>query len=247
MVDSTLWIAMSGAQETMQAQAVHANNLANATTPGFKAQMETARTIAVYGEGHPASAYVGTELPADDFSGGGFEQTNHPMHVAVKGQGWLAVENAEGVESYTRRGDLTLDAENFLVTGAGHRVLGTGGPIQIPGADSIHITGSGAINIKPIGAAPGTSVTLDQIKLVHPNFDDLERKNDGLFASATGELYDFDPTVQLVSGGFETSNVNPVSELVNIIALTRQFELDLKVMQTSDQASQASAQILQIT
>jgi flagellar basal-body rod protein FlgF len=108
-MDRMLYVAGSGAQETMYAQSLHANNLANVNTTGFRAQLQNSRSMPVYGPGHPSRVYVGTETPGDNFSSGSFKITGNALDVAISGPGWLAVQAADGSEAYTRRGDLRIN------------------------------------------------------------------------------------------------------------------------------------------
>ena len=166
-MDKVVYIAMSGARENMYAQQAHANNLANANTTGFKADLSQARAMQVFGEGYDSRVYAMTERPATDRTPGTFIETGRSLDVAIDAGGWLAVRTPDGGEAYTRSGELQIDAANRLVTGSGLPVMGNGGiPIVIPPAEKIDIGGDGTITIRPLGENAVELAVVDQIKMV---------------------------------------------------------------------------------
>ena len=246
-MDKMLYVAMTGASETMQAQAVKANNLANVTTPGFRAQFEQQRAMPVYGTGFPSRVYAATESPGHDFSPSAAQQTGNPLDVALQGEGWLAVLGADGTEAYTRRGDLKINIDGLLVTGAGDIVLGGGGPIAMPPARSVTIVDDGSINITPLAGDPTVNVTIDQLKLVNPDVNGLYQREDGLFANTNGLIAEADVNVRVKAGMLESSNVNAVGELIDLISLARKHELDVKMMRKAEENDQTTARLLQLS
>ena len=108
-MDKAIFIAMSGAKQTMLAQQAHANNLANVKTTGFKEDFTQARSMPVYGEYYPTRAYAMTERPGTNFDSGPLIQTGNNLDVAIKGDGWIAVQAEDGSEAYTRAGDFNID------------------------------------------------------------------------------------------------------------------------------------------
>lgn len=245
-MDRNLYVAMSGAKQTLLAQSLNTNNLANLNTTGFRGDLDQFRAMPVYGAGLPSRVYAMTERPAVDFTPGQIQSTGRELDVAVEGTGWLAVQSDEGTEAYTRAGDLRITAEGILTTGRGFPVLGDGGPIAIPPAEKVEIGSDGTISIIPVGEGGTTLAVLDQIKLVNPPLDQLEKLNDGLLHLKEGAEADASAEVGLVSGALEGSNVNAVQSMVNMIELARQFELQVKMMETVEQNSSASAQIMRI-
>lgn len=246
-MDKLLWVALSGASESMVAQSIKANNLANVSTPGFRAMLEQQRSIQAFGDGLPTRVYTGTESPGHNFSVGGFKQTGKDLDVSIQNQGWFAVTGQDGTEGYTRRGDMQITAEGLLINGAGQTVLGEGGPISMPPAEQITISDDGTIYIKPVGSEAGTSVAVDKLKLVNPESKQLVQREDGLFTNADGSLAEIDFAVTVRSQSIEMSNVNAIGELVDLINLARRHELDIKMMKKAEENDQASARILQIT
>ncbi|MFK5913943.1 MAG: flagellar basal-body rod protein FlgF [Woeseiaceae bacterium] len=245
-MDRMLYIAMNGAKQNMIAQAINANNLANISTTGFRADLAAARSMPLYGgSGHPTRVYSMTEKPGIDFKQGSMSTTGRDLDIAVAGQGFIAVQAADGSEAYTRAGDLQLDSAGVLQTGAGHPVLGEGGPITIPDTAKIDIGKDGTISIKSIGDAGGSTV-IDRIKLVKPEARDLKRTEQGLFVQKNGEDADSSDEVSVISGTIETSNVNAAAALVNMIELGRQFEMQVKMLKTAEENNAQAAQMLKL-
>lgn len=245
-MDRSLYVAMTGAAQNWHAQAVHSNNLANVNTTGFKADFAQARAMPVFGEVYPSRVYAMTERPSTDTASGSMNATGNVLDVAIKGEGWIAVQGADGREAYTRAGDLAIDGEGVLRTGAGFPVIGNGGPIIVPAASRIDIGGNGSITIQAPGAQLNQLTTVDQIKLVKPDEKQLVKGTDGLMRRKDGAELERDPAVSIVSGSVETSNVNAVAEMTAIIQLARQFELQVKFMKDAQGNDETMARILQI-
>ncbi len=245
-MDRMLYVAMSGAKETLIAQGTNSNNLANADTPGFLADLQQFRSMPVFGDGFPTRVYGMSERPAIDFSHGSIVHTGSELDVAVNGEGWLAVQAADGSEAYTRRGDLVLDANGMLTTGNGLPVIGSGGPIAIPPAEKIEIAADGTISIRPIGQSVGELAIIEQIKLVNPQLSDMYKGRDGLMRLQDGGQAEPDAAAQLVSGSLKSSNVNVVDAMVDMIELSRRFEMQVKMMKTAGDIEQGSASIMRM-
>ena len=246
-MDRSLYIAMSGAKQTLLAQTTNANNLANAQTTGFKSDLEQFRSQPVYGAGYPTRVYAMTEKPGTDLSHGAMQTTGRDLDVAIDGDGFIAVQGADGKEAYSRAGDLRVTPDGLLQTGSGLQVLGQGGPISIPPADKLTIGGDGTISIIPMGAGNATTLMeIDRIKLVNPELTNLEKLNDGLLHTKDGKPLAADANVKLASGVLEGSNVNSINAMVDMIELARNFELQTKVMKSVDENSAASAKLIQM-
>jgi flagellar basal-body rod protein FlgF len=242
-----LYVAMSGAKETLLAQGANSNNLANADTPGFLADLQQFRSMPVFGDGFPTRVYGMSERPTVDFSHGSIVHTGNELDVAVNGDGWLTVQAKDGTEAYTRRGDLVLDANGVLTTGNGLPVLGNGGPIAIPPAEKIEIANDGTISIRPLGQDVGELAVVDQIKLVNPPIAEMEKGRDGLMRMQDGSTAEPDVAAQLVSGSLKSSNVNVIDAMVDMIELSRRFEMQVKMMKTAGDVVQGSASIMRIS
>ena len=131
-MDRMIYLSMTGAKATMQRQDVLAHNLANASTPGFRAEMTAFRAVPVLGDGAATRVYALESTPGYNAEPGPVQATGRNLDVAMKGNAWLAVQGLDGTEAYTRGGALDLNAEGLLITKTGLTVLGDGGPITIP-------------------------------------------------------------------------------------------------------------------
>ncbi len=247
-MDKALFIAMSGAKQNMLAQRAHANNLANVNTTGFKEDFTQARAMPVFGEHHPSRAYAMTERPGTNFESGPLMQTGNKLDIAIKGDGWIAVQSDEGGEAYTRAGDLQVDVNGQLRTGNGLPVMGAGGPIVLPPAATVEIGADGTISVLPLGADAQALAQVDRIKLVNPDPETIEKQEDGLVHIKDGGApAELDPDIRVEVGFLEGSNVNAVSSLTDILSLSRQYELQVKLMSQADQISQSTARLLQFS
>ncbi|MDX5299174.1 MAG: flagellar basal body rod protein FlgF, partial [Gammaproteobacteria bacterium] len=222
-MDKALYIAMSGAKQNMLAQQSHANNLANVNTTAFKRDFAQARSMPVFGEHFPTRAYAMTERPGTDFEMGSLIQTGRDLDVAIHGEGWMAVQSAQGDEAFTRAGDLQIDVNGILRTGSGLPVMGNGGPVAIPQSDRVIIGADGTVSVVPVGGPPDQLVEVDRIKLVKPPLDALEKGLDGLMRRKPDQQLEgpepADFTVTLESGFLEGSNVNAVEALISTLTL----------------------------
>ncbi len=260
-MDKMLYIAMSGAKQNMQALAVNANNLANSRTNGFKADLSQARSMQAFGEGQPTRVFAMTERASQSFDAGALLTTGRPLDLAINGDGWFAVQTPErssfgaqlgtealapiSNEAYTRQGNLRITQDGTLETSDGKIVLGDNGPIVLPlPVSKIEISADGTIMVQPEGAPITEMEEVARIKLVNPDVRLLEKGNDGLFRRKDGQVEDADATVQVRGGTLESSNVNPLYEMTDMIALQRQFEMHLKLMKTAEEIDSASSALL---
>lgn len=245
-MDKYLYVAMSGAKETLRAQAVNSHNLANASTTGFRADLAAFQTRAVDGTGFASRAYATNATIGWDTTTGALLSTGRDLDVAVNGEGWIAVQTPDGGEAYTRAGDLRVDTGGALRNGAGDLVLGDGGPITVPQSNSVLVGADGSVSIVPLGQGPETTAVIGRIKLVKPPVDSLERGADGLFRLKGGAAAPADASVQLASGVLESSNVNAAGAMVEMIELARRFELQVKAIRTAEEDGATAARLLRV-
>lgn len=243
-MDRMLYVAMSGAKETLLAQANASNNLANASTTGFLSDLNQFRSMPVYGDGHPTRVFALSERPGTDFDHGSIQHTGRDLDVAVKDGGWMAVQSPGGAEAYSRRGDFRVDENGLLLSGNNLPVMGNGGPIAIPPFEKIDIGVDGTVSIRPVGAETQQLAVIDRIKLVAPQFDQMKKGEDGLFRLEGGGEAEADPAQRLVPGALVSSNVNVVNEMVDMIELSRRFELQVKMMKSAEENATAAASII---
>jgi len=239
-MDRMIYLSMSGAKATMQRQDTLANNLANVSTTGFRAEMQAFRAVPVQGSGASTRVFTLETTTGYDATPGPVAATGRNLDVAVRGDSWLAVQALDGTEAYTRAGSFDLSTDGTLVTRAGLQVLGDGGPIQLPPDSVPSIASDGSVSAR---LANGTSSVVGKLKLVTPETK-LVRGDDGLFRAVGGDPLDADPNAQVQDGALEGSNVNPIENMVAMIAAARQFEAQMKMMQTAESDEKAAAQLL---
>ncbi|MDH3615271.1 MAG: flagellar basal-body rod protein FlgF [Gammaproteobacteria bacterium] len=245
-MDEMIYLAMTGAKQTEYAQAINTNNLANVSTTGFRADLHSFSSVPIDGPGVETRINAVVESYGTDFSQGAIATTGRDLDVAMRGEGFIAVQAPDGTEAYTRAGDLRVEAGGLLSTGAGHLVMGDGGPVAIPPNSSLLIGGDGTISIQPLGQGPETLAIVDRIKLVNPDTALLQKGSDGLLRMPDDQVADADASVSLISGALEQSNVNVAKTLVNMIELARQYEMQVNVIKTSEENADAAAQMMSL-
>ena len=245
-MDRLIYTAMTGASQVLQQQAAVSENLANANTTGFRAVLNTFRAVPLVGEGLATRTFVVDSTVGADFTPAVLHQTGRPLDVAVQGKGWIAVQTPDGKEAYTRNGNFQVTSNGVLQTGRGLNILGDRGPITIPPNTEVTIAKDGTISTVPSGMQPNLVVVVGRLKLVDPPANQLERGADGMFRLKDGKAAAADATVGIVSGSLEDSNVNPVEAMVNMISLSRKFDMQMKMLQTADNNAQQATQILNV-
>lgn len=243
-MDRLIYIAMTGAKQNFEQQAVTAHNLANVSTPGYRADTTAFRVAPVIGPGLPTRAYAVETVTGADMQPGAVQQTGRDLDVALQGSGLLTVQGLDGQEAYTRAGSLQVSSEGNLQTRTGLTVLSDSGPILIPQDANIAIARDGTVSAVQEASGKTNTVVLGRIKLVNPPAENLVKGTDGLFRTREGTPADADNNVVLVAGALESSNVNAVSAMVDMINLARQYELQMKLLQSADGNAQRAAQLL---
>lgn len=231
----------------MLAQQNNANNLANVSTVGFKATLDHFQSNPVSGPGHLDRVYASNEDAGADFNPGAITTTGRQLDLAINGDGWFAVQAADGNTAYSRRGDFRIDPTGLLLNGANQIVLGEGGPISIPQFESLVIGRDGNISIRASGQAANTLVGVDRIRLVNPPRDQLYRGDDGLFRSRDAAEIPSDASVSVTSGSLESSNVNAVDAMVRMIDYARYYEQQVKLMKLASENDAASARLMRMS
>lgn len=246
-MDKMLYIAASGAKQSLLGLGLKANNLANANTTGFKSDFAQARSMQAFGEGLPTRVFSMQERPGTNMESGGIVQTGRALDIAMGDDAWLSVQDDTGNEAYTKVGSLNITAQGMLVTSQGRQVIGEGGPIILPiPIEKIEFSKDGMIQVRPQGAPANFLEEVDRLKVVEANNASLEKGNDGLFRPKPGQVVEISVNVQVLGGMLEKSNVNPVHEMVDMISHQRQFELQVKLMKTAEEVDERHEQLMRI-
>lgn len=246
-MDKMLYVAMTGAKQMMQAQGINNHNIANASTSGFRADLHGFGSFPIYGDGFPTRVNAVVEDSGFDDAVGSLETTGRDLDIAVMGSGWIAVQDAEGKEAYSRMGNLAISPTGVLQTGTGQPVLGDGGPVTIPPSNQITIGGDGTISVVPQGLGPETVSSVARIKLVDPARKNLVKGNDGLMRLRSGASAPASADVRITAGSLESSNVNLPQSLISMIELSRMFDLQVRAMSTAEQNEASATKLLSLT
>lgn len=248
-MDNFVYISSSAAEQAMLAQTMNANNLANLSTVGFKADLDQYRSQVVFGQDGalPTRSYASTERPAVDFSPGPMISTGRDLDVAVEGEGWMSVQAPDGSEALTRVGNLQLTQEGMLTTADGLPLLGDGGPIVLGPFQKVSIGVDGSVSIVPQGGSSTSLVLVDRIKLSNPEKENLYKDVDGLIKTKDNSIPESDGAVRLTNGFLEGSNVNAVETITRVIAIAREFEIQMKMMDTAQTTANADTSMLSLT
>ncbi|MBY8829279.1 flagellar basal-body rod protein FlgF [Hephaestia mangrovi] len=246
-MDKLVYTAATGMRARMAAQAAIANNMANASTTGFRADLVNFDQLDMTGQGLDTRRPTSEEVTNADFKPGSVQQTGRPLDVAMSGQAWLAVQAPDGSEGYTRRGDLQISASGVLETGDGFPVMGSGGPITVPPADKVQIASDGSISIKPLGSQPDTPMQqIDQLKLVSPVGSQTVKGLDNLVYVKGGGTLPQDLTAKVETGALEGSNVDMTQTLVDMIENQRAYEVQANLLKNAKDLDQGGASVMSL-
>ena len=242
-MDKSIFVMNSGAKAAMQRQEVLAHNLANATTVGFRAELHAIRSVPVEGSAATTRAFALETTVGYNDAAGTLQSTGRNLDVAARGKTWFAVQALDGTEAYTRAGALDVNSQGILTMRNGLQVQGEGGPITIPPNAQVDIASDGTVSAKVANQPPAT---VGRLKLVEPP-GALTRGTDGLFRTANGRELPASDTARVQSGALEGSNVSPVEAMVSMIAAARQFEQQMKFLQTTERQEQSATKLLSAT
>lgn len=245
-MDRLLYVSSVGLSNIEQAQTARANNLANVSTNGFRADLARVTSQEVVSDGFRTRVYAVNEGAGVDMRGGTQIETGSSLDVAISGDGLFSVLGPDGTEAYTRNGAMQVDQFGRLLNANGFQVLGEGGPVVLPPFESIQFGTDGSITIRPEGQGPEALVQIDRLRLVNPAAAEVYKDEAGLLKNVAQMPFATDSSVSVVSGFVESSNVNAVHELTEIISLARQFELEVKMMKVAESNDETSSQLLRI-
>ncbi|NOY71170.1 MAG: flagellar basal-body rod protein FlgF [Gammaproteobacteria bacterium] len=246
-MDEMLYISMNGARQIMKAQSVNTNNLANVSTTGFRADLNAFSSVEVKGPGFGSRVYGVNGGNGIDLSPGSIMQTGRDLDIAISGEGYIAVQAADGTEAYTRAGNFSFNAAGQLMTGSGNLVMGNSGPVSLPPFEKLEIGIDGTLSIRPIGQSAATLAVVDRIKLVNIPAQELVKNENGLLKIRSGEEALADAAVKVVSGALEGSNVSAIESMVTMIDLSRAFEMQIKIMTTANETAESAQTLMRVS
>ena len=245
-MDRLIYTSLTAMRGSMSRQTAIANNLANAQTPGFRADIANAQSLWLDGSGLDARALVSEEVLGADMRAGTVTQTGRDLDIAMQGDALLVVQAENGDEAYTRRGDLQISPSGLLTTGDGHPVQGGQGPVTIPPADAISIDQEGRVWIVPQGGDPENPQEVDRLRLATPAGSEIAKGLDGLFRVKGGGILPDDPEARLLTRSIEGSNVTATSALVEMIEASRSWDTQLKMISDVRDMDSATANLMQL-
>ena len=244
-MDHAIYTAMTAANAALNRQAVTSNNLANSSTAGFRAQLAAFRAVPVEGETLQTRTLVAESTPFHDNTMGPVTHTGRSLDVALPQNGWLAVTLPGGGEGYTRNGTIEVDSEGALLIN-GRPVMGDGAALVVPPQSNISVASDGTVSALGGGDDPTALVPVGKLKMVRANMQALLHGDDGLFHAAGGEVLAQDDGLRLVPDSLEGSNVSPIKAMTDMIATSRSFDMNMKVIRTADENAQKANQLLSV-
>ncbi|MFC3783498.1 flagellar basal-body rod protein FlgF [Sphingopyxis italica] len=245
-MDRLIYTSLTAMRGSMSRQTAIANNLANAQTPGFRADIANAQSLWLDGSGLDARAMASEEVLGADMRAGTVTQTGRDLDIAMQGDALLVVQATNGEEAYTRRGDLQISPSGLLTTGDGHPVQGGQGPVTIPPADAISIDQEGRVWVVPQGGDPENPQEVDRLRLATPTGSEIAKGLDGLFRVKGEGILPDDPEARLLTRSLEGSNVTATSALVEMIEASRSWDTQLKMISDVRDMDSATANLMQL-
>ena len=244
-MDRLIYTAMTGANAAASRQAVLSNNLANVSTNGFRAQLATYRAVPLRGDDATTRVFALEATAGHSDKPGPAMRTDRSLDAMTTGSGWFVVQGLDGNEAYTRNGHFEVAEDGTLKTGNGLTALSSdGSPISVPAGAELSIGHDGNISAK-VGNQPAN--TIGRLKMVTPTAEDpLKRGDDGLFRTLSGDPLNNDETARLQVGVLEGSNVNAIETMVGMIQTARQFEAQMRLLQTAESNDRSAGQLLSL-
>lgn len=245
-MDRLVYTAYSGLRGRMAAQSAIANNMANASTVGYRADAFNFEQLSLKGGAFEARSLTAEEVVDADRKPGAVVQTNRPLDIALNGDAWMAVQAPDGQEAYTRRGDLTIAPSGALQTGDGMIVMGNAGPITLPPAAKVSIAGDGTVLIVPPGGESLPPQAVDKLKLVDPKGSETLKGMDNLLRVKDGGVLPQDLSASVTAGSLEQSNVNLTETLVQMIENQRSYEVQAKLLASAKSMDESGASLMRL-
>lgn len=246
-MDRLIWTAVSGMSASMARERMIANNMANAQTPGFRAEVMAATPTTLEGPSLEVRALSSAAVYGAQMDPGALVESGRALDVAVNGEALIAVQASDGSEAYTRRGDLTVSPAGVITNGDGAPVLGESGPISVPPGSDVSIGPDGAVLVRSKTDPSAPPQQVERIKLASWRGSRIEKGLDGLFRVYGGGALPQDPDAKLIAGSLEQSNVRPSEVLVQMVEAQRLFEMRTKLVATAKELDEHGASLLRMS
>jgi flagellar basal-body rod protein FlgF len=245
-MDRLIYTAMTAMNAAMDRQRVVANNLANASTPGFRQEIFAVTPATLKDGSLEARAMARGNVRGADMKAARVVPTGNPLDVALEGKALIAFQSPDRQgEIYSRRGDLRVAASGVLENGEGLAVLGeSGAPITMPPGFSISLAADGTILASDPAAPNAAAEAIDRIRLVNPEGSPLAKGIDSFLKVPNGGVLPPDPTSRLTAGALEMSNVATADTLVQMIEAQRAFEQRARIIATAGTLDEAGSGLM---
>lgn len=245
-MDRFIYTALTGMNAAMDRQRAVANNLANASTPGFRREVFAITSATLKDGSIEARSMARGAVRGADLSAGKVNPTGQPLDIAVSGKALIAYQAPGGGEFYSRRGDLRVAPTGLLENGEGLPVMGNGGPINVPAGFRIAIAEDGTVLASDPAEPDAEPQALDRIKLATPEGSPLAKGIDSFLKVPGGGVLPPDPTARVTTGALEGSNVETAATLVEMIDAQRAFEQRARVIRTAGEIDEAGSRLMSL-
>jgi flagellar basal-body rod protein FlgF len=246
-MDRLIWTAVSGMNASMARERMIASNMANAQTPGFRAEVMAATPTTLEGPSLEVRAMTSAAVYGAQMDPGALVETGRGLDVAINGEALIAVQASDGSEAYTRRGDLTVSSAGVVTNGDGAPVLGESGPISVPPGSDVSIGEDGAVLVRNKADPSAPPQQVERIKLASWRGSQIVKGLDGLFRVTGGGTLPQDEDAKLITGSLEQSNVRPSEVLVQMVEAQRQFEMRTKLVATAKELDERGASLMRLS
>ncbi len=245
-MDRMIHTSLTAMRGIMARQTAIANNMANADTTGFRAEIINAKAKHLHSDLLPSRSVADERVQTANLQSGTVTATGRPLDIALSDDAMLSVQGSNGEPAYTRRGDLQLNETGLVTTGAGDPVLGEDGPLTLPPADKISVARDGGVWILPQGDTTGEMQQVDRLALVSFTGSEIVKGNDNLFRVRDGGILPADPDARLVPASLEGSNVNMTVSLIDMVEASRAWEAQVKLLSTAQDLDSSGARLMQL-
>jgi flagellar basal-body rod protein FlgF len=244
MIDRLVFTAVAGARNAVDQLAITTNNLANATTPGFREQLSAYRAVPVVGGGAATRISSVDTTPGFSSVGGRLESSGNPMDLALEGDGWFTVRRLDGSAAYTRAGRLTVDERGVLRTAGGAALQSDQGNLVLAAGSTLEVGGDGVAFARNQDGTVGAR--LGRLRVSRADPGQLDRGPDGLYQSARPLPLAEEGSVRVRQGAVESSNVSVADAMVQMVSQSRLFELSMQLVKSADQNARAANQLIAV-